>query len=100
MGIMWLLKHTRVWQRVEIATEQQLDRRIVGVGPEMHTGLFKNATQSVRQHHHLDQLDITELRVPMDMCCTDQQRLMHLVHIRWQTWVTQVLRLALSNLTN
>ena len=47
-------------------------------GPEGHARVLNYSTELVHQHHRLNQLDVTEFRVPMHMSCGNQKGLMNL----------------------
>lgn len=89
---------TGIGQRVEVAAEQELNTVRVGFvsGPEAVTGLLEDALQLVRQHHRLDELHVAEFRVPVDVSRADENRLIDLVRIRWQTWKTHFYQYIIS----
>ena len=69
-------------QRVEICAEEQLHGLrscLLVARSEAVSEVLHNLAQLLHQHHALDQLDITELRVPVDVGRADQNRLRHIL---------------------
>ena len=69
-------------QRVEICAEEQLHRlrsSLLVARSEAVAEVLHDLAQLLHQHHALDQLDITELRVPVDVGRADQNWLCHIL---------------------
>jgi len=59
---------TRVWQRIEISTQQQLYGRLMMIQVTIIAISFlQYSVQFIGQHHDLYELDIAELRIPVDV---------------------------------
>ena len=79
------LYHPRLGQGVEVGAEQELDRLLAGLlvaGPETVTEVLHDLPQLLHQHHRLDELDITELGVPVDVRRAHQDSLGYVLHNR------------------
>ena len=69
-------------QRVEICAEEQLHgfrSCLLVARSEAVAEVLHDLAQLLHQHHALDQLDITELRVPVDVGRADQNWLCHIL---------------------
>ena len=70
-------------QRVEICAEEQLHRlrsSLLVARSEAVAEVLHDLAQLLHQHHALDQLDITELRVPVNVRRTHQDWLGHILN--------------------
>ena len=70
-------------QGVEISTEQELDRLgscLLVPRSEAVAKVLHDLTQLLHQHHALDQLHVTELRVPVNVRRTHQDWLGHILN--------------------
>lgn len=69
-------------QRVEICAEEQLHglrSSLLVARSEAVAEVLHDLAQLLHQHHALDQLDVTELRVPVDVGRADQNWLCHVL---------------------
>ena len=76
------LNDTGLWEGVEVSTEKQLDRLWAGLlvsRSEAVPKVLHYLAQLLHQHHALDQLDVAELRVPVDMSRAHQDWLSHIL---------------------
>ena len=69
-------------QRIEICAEEQLHglrSSLLVARSEAVAEVLHDLAQLLHQHHALDQLDVTELRVPVDVGRADQNWLRHVL---------------------